>query len=178
MLSLESCASGWCALCSSMSCARRSAQAIPAGPPPMMTTSASICGRSMPSRGLRKVIIKLAVPGHALCAGPGLIVVLEAIGFEQSPAPGLLLTGLQDLSHVFFARLRAHARPCLFLFRPPSGPGLAAAWRPWEKEALRFGLLDLFSQCRNNLEKVPDDPDIGNFKDGRFRVFVDGDNRA
>ena len=28
-----------------MSCDRRSAQAMPAGPPPTMTTSASICGR-------------------------------------------------------------------------------------------------------------------------------------
>ena len=35
----------------SMSCERRSAQAIPAGPPPTMTTSAGICGRSMLGEG-------------------------------------------------------------------------------------------------------------------------------
>src|SRR5437868_10480728 len=40
-----------------MSCERRSAQARPAGPPPMMTTSASIRGRWIPSMGLRKTII-------------------------------------------------------------------------------------------------------------------------
>src|SRR5207237_8038832 len=39
-----------------MSCASRRAHARPAGPPPTMTTSASICGRVMPSRGLRKTI--------------------------------------------------------------------------------------------------------------------------
>src|SRR5579859_5501083 len=43
-----------------MSCDRRSAQAIPAGPPPTMTTSASICGRSIPSIGRRKWIMALA----------------------------------------------------------------------------------------------------------------------
>src|ERR1700760_3657646 len=45
------------ALWASMSCDRRSAQAIPAGPPPTMTTSASICGRSIPSIGRRKWIM-------------------------------------------------------------------------------------------------------------------------
>src|SRR5205085_2643884 len=57
MFSLVSCASGFFWLCSSISCERRSAQASPAGPPPTMTTSASICGRSMPGIGLRKMII-------------------------------------------------------------------------------------------------------------------------
>src|SRR5574341_2259543 len=58
MFSLESGASGWAALCWSMSWERRRAQARPAGPPPTMTTSASISGRSMPSRGLRKTNIQ------------------------------------------------------------------------------------------------------------------------
>src|SRR5271156_3401213 len=40
-----------------MSCERRRAHAIPAGPPPTMTTSAGICGRSTPSMGLRKISI-------------------------------------------------------------------------------------------------------------------------
>src|SRR5580704_4495496 len=57
MLSFESCESGWFALYSSINCESRNAQAMPAGPPPMMTTSASICGRSIPSIGLRKVIM-------------------------------------------------------------------------------------------------------------------------
>src|SRR5581483_5027603 len=57
MLSLESWNSGFRELCWSMSCDKRRAQASPAGPPPMMTTSASMCGRSMPERGVRKVII-------------------------------------------------------------------------------------------------------------------------
>src|SRR5579884_4216238 len=39
-----------------MSCESRSAHAIPAGPPPTMTTSASICGRSTLGSGVRKVI--------------------------------------------------------------------------------------------------------------------------
>src|SRR6266540_4295454 len=56
MVSLESCACGWAALCSSMSCARRSAQAMPAGPPPTITTSASSTGCSIPSSGVRKII--------------------------------------------------------------------------------------------------------------------------
>ena len=41
----------------SISWDKRSAQASPAGPPPTMVTSDSICGRSTPSRGLRKVSI-------------------------------------------------------------------------------------------------------------------------
>src|SRR5216683_5350812 len=41
-----------------MSCESRRAQAIPAGPPPTMTTSASIWGRSMPTRGFRKISIQ------------------------------------------------------------------------------------------------------------------------
>src|SRR5271165_1275139 len=57
IFSLLSCASGWAALCASINCASRSAQAMPAGPPPTMTTSAGICGRSTPSRGLRKISI-------------------------------------------------------------------------------------------------------------------------
>src|SRR5690349_1449068 len=61
MFSLESCASGYFELCSSMSCARRRAQASPAGPPPTMTTSASICGRSILGRGLRKINIQFRV---------------------------------------------------------------------------------------------------------------------
>src|SRR5437868_44509 len=44
-------------LYASMSCANRKAHAKPAGPPPTMTTSASICGRVMTSRGFRKTII-------------------------------------------------------------------------------------------------------------------------
>src|ERR1700730_10078198 len=47
-------------LWASMNCDSRSAQAIPAGPPPTMTTSASICGRSIPSTGWRKWIMALA----------------------------------------------------------------------------------------------------------------------
>src|SRR4051812_22760749 len=58
MFSLLSCASGFFALCASMSCESRSAHAIPAGPPPTITTSASICGRSTPSSGLRKTNIQ------------------------------------------------------------------------------------------------------------------------
>jgi hypothetical protein len=38
-----------------MSCDRRNAHAMPAGPPPTMTTSAGICGRSIPSMDLRKI---------------------------------------------------------------------------------------------------------------------------
>src|SRR5205807_7578517 len=41
-----------------MSCERRSAHAIPAGPPPTITTSAGIWGRSTPSIGLRKTSIE------------------------------------------------------------------------------------------------------------------------
>ena len=40
-----------------MSCESRNAQAIPADPPPTMTTSAGMCGREMLSGALRKVII-------------------------------------------------------------------------------------------------------------------------
>src|ERR1022692_634202 len=57
MFSFENCASGCCALCSSISCERRRAQAIPAGPPPTMTTSAGISGCSTLGRGLRKINI-------------------------------------------------------------------------------------------------------------------------
>ena len=35
-------------------CDSRNAQAMPAGPPPTMTTSAGICGRSTPSIGFGK----------------------------------------------------------------------------------------------------------------------------
>src|SRR5579864_4433769 len=56
MFSLLSCASGLAELCPSISCESRSAQAIPAGPPPTMTTSAGICGREIFSGGLRKII--------------------------------------------------------------------------------------------------------------------------
>src|SRR5215469_10061419 len=56
MFSLPSGESGCALLCASISCERRKAHAIPAGPPPTMTTSAGICGRSMPSRGLRKTM--------------------------------------------------------------------------------------------------------------------------
>src|ERR1700730_11728120 len=57
MFSLLSPESGWAALCASINCASRSAQAIPAGPPPTITTSAGIWGRSTPSTGLRKINI-------------------------------------------------------------------------------------------------------------------------
>src|ERR1700739_333844 len=61
MFSFESCASGWRALWSSMSCESRSAHASPAGPPPTMTTSAGISGCSILCRGLRKMsILRLA----------------------------------------------------------------------------------------------------------------------
>src|SRR5436190_23167703 len=55
MFSLLSCASGLAVLCASMNCESRRAQAIPAGPPPTMTTSAGIAGRSTLVGGLRKV---------------------------------------------------------------------------------------------------------------------------
>src|SRR5258706_9721210 len=58
MFSFESCEPGLPALCASINCERRSAQAIPAGPPPTMTTSASICGRSTFERVRRKNICK------------------------------------------------------------------------------------------------------------------------
>src|SRR5208282_1806534 len=58
MLSLVSGASGCLELYPSMSCDSRRAQAMPAGPPPTMTTSASIAGRSMRGSGLRKTIIR------------------------------------------------------------------------------------------------------------------------
>src|SRR5688572_31607235 len=61
MFSFVSCASRCLALWSSMSCESRSAQASPAGPPPTMTTSASICGRSMSSSGLRKTSMQFRV---------------------------------------------------------------------------------------------------------------------
>src|SRR5207245_3512200 len=57
MFSLLSWESGCCVLCASISWERRSAHAMPAGPPPTMTTSAGICGRSTPSMGLRKISI-------------------------------------------------------------------------------------------------------------------------
>src|ERR1700758_5581986 len=41
-----------------MSWARRSAQAMPAGPPPTITTSAGICGRPTPSIGFLKTSIE------------------------------------------------------------------------------------------------------------------------
>src|SRR5215471_21129870 len=55
MFSLLSGESGWAVLWASINCERRSAQAIPAGPPPTITTSAGICGRSIPSIGFRKI---------------------------------------------------------------------------------------------------------------------------
>src|SRR5215831_2369243 len=58
MFSLLSCELGFAELCSSINCERRRAHAIPAGPPPTITTSAGICGRSIPSSGLRKTIMK------------------------------------------------------------------------------------------------------------------------
>src|SRR5271165_587219 len=57
MFSLLSCASGCLALCSSMSWDSRRAQAMPAGPPPTITTSASMTGRSTFGSGVRKTII-------------------------------------------------------------------------------------------------------------------------
>src|ERR1700757_5099552 len=58
MFSLLSCDAGCSELCASINCERRRAQAMPAGPPPTITTSAGICGRSTPSIGLRKTSIK------------------------------------------------------------------------------------------------------------------------
>src|SRR6516164_5627281 len=58
MFSFDRGTSGCLALCSSMSCESRNAQAMPAGPPPTITTSASIAGRSMFSSGLRNTIIE------------------------------------------------------------------------------------------------------------------------
>ena len=49
---------GCFALCSSTSCDSRKAHAMPAGPPPTMTTSASITGRSTSGSGLRNTIMK------------------------------------------------------------------------------------------------------------------------
>src|SRR5689334_24448633 len=63
MFSLLSCESGWLALCASISCESRRAHDMPAGPPPTMTTSASICGRVTLGRGLRKISI-LALSGQ------------------------------------------------------------------------------------------------------------------
>src|SRR6185437_7638321 len=63
MFSLLSCESGWLALCASMSCERRRAQAMPAGPPPTMTTSASIWGRVTFGSGLRKMSINTQPSG-------------------------------------------------------------------------------------------------------------------
>src|SRR5947209_11746443 len=57
MFSLLSCESGLLELCSSMSCESRNAHAIPAGPPPTMTTSAGICGWLIFSGCLRKINI-------------------------------------------------------------------------------------------------------------------------
>src|ERR1700749_4276786 len=37
-----------------------------------------------------------------------------------------------------------------------------------------FSLLDLFRQCRDHVEEVPHDAIIGNFKNGRFIVLIDG----
>src|ERR1051325_852071 len=58
MFSLLSDESGCAALWASISCESRNAHAIPAGPPPTITTSAGIWGRSMPSSGLRKISIQ------------------------------------------------------------------------------------------------------------------------
>src|SRR5467141_2154732 len=58
MFSLLGCESEFLTLCASMSCDQRRAHAMPAGPPPTMTTSAGIFGRSMPSSGLRKTSIQ------------------------------------------------------------------------------------------------------------------------
>src|ERR1700690_254440 len=55
MFSLLSGDSGWRALCASINCDSRSAQAMPAGPPPTITTSAGISGCSTLGRGLRKI---------------------------------------------------------------------------------------------------------------------------
>ena len=46
------------ALCSSISCESRKAHAMPAGPPPTMTTSASMTGRSTSGSGLRNTIMR------------------------------------------------------------------------------------------------------------------------
>src|SRR6476469_2757615 len=102
-----------------MSCDRRSAQAMPAGPPPMITTSASICGRSTPSRGLRKTRVRIQ-----------------------------LLTG-----------------PSCLLACCRRAPRLGA-----------LGLLDLLNQGRDDVEQVADDSIIGNLKDGRLGILVDGDD--
>src|SRR5438045_3526639 len=76
---------------------------MPEGPPPTMTTSASICGRSIFASGLRKWII-----------------------------------------------------------------GLLNA----------FGLFYFFNQRRHNLKNVSHDAVIRNLENWRFRIFVDGDDRA
>src|SRR5580692_8443976 len=88
MFSLLSCESGCAALCWSMSCDKRNAQAIPAGPPPTMTTSAGICGRSTPSTGLRKISMLAVVQSRDFAETEQLLVCSHQCQLQYLRCPG------------------------------------------------------------------------------------------
>src|SRR4029077_5740289 len=58
---------GFLALCSQTAGTNPTPHPIPAGPPPTMTTSAGICGRSTPSMGLRKISISFSFEFQVGC---------------------------------------------------------------------------------------------------------------
>src|SRR5581483_4455423 len=157
MLSLESWNSGFRELCWSMSCDKRRAQASPAGPPPMMTTSASMCGRSMPERGVRKVIIREEVSRFHVSSftwPTGQVARFHVSSF----------TGRSQLDRFqSFVLL-----PCEQVPTQPAS----------NVKTLSFCLLNLLHQRWNNVEQISDHAVIRHLKDGRLRVLINSDHRS
>lgn len=58
----------------------------------------------------------------------------------------------------------------------PAAEGPAVGDGMIRSRSRAFALLDLLDQLGNHLEDIPDDAEIGALKDGRFGVFVDGDD--
>src|ERR1700722_3098586 len=147
MFSLLSCESGWAALCTSMSWASRSAQAMPAGPPPTITTSADIWGRSIPSIGLRKISIGFE---------------FQVSNFECPDEP----TG-------FPVRSRPVLRNPIDSMTPFNSPRtFKQRASKLETRNLKLPsclrLLHFLNQRRNDVEQVAHDRIICDFEDGRF----------
>src|SRR5271157_2669943 len=150
MFSLVSGASGCFELCSSMSCDRRRAQAMPAGPPPTMTTSASITGRSMLGSGFRKTIIKTYRGKMGVTIVTLLIVKLSHINVDPT----------LKFAPSCYAKGRAHVpAPVVVVTELSAGNSFPLG---------AFRLLHLFNQRRNDVEQIAYYGNVGDLKDRRL----------
>src|ERR1035438_5779478 len=134
-----------------------------------MTTSASITGRSTPSSGLRKTIIR----PFQECKYYSIYSIVHPVGDKAATMLQPLTTGPRQAmspNWKLVLRKKKGASSCAALYRK----NLPARVMPLS--AFRF--FHFFDQGWNYIEQIADHGDIGNFKDWRVCVFVDCNDGA